>query len=325
MARVYKAKPNSPDWWIDYNDAHGRRKRSRVGPSKAVAQKVLGERLKQVTEELELGIKHIEKRSFEVFAYEYLETHAKPNKRSWFRDQQIIDLHLVPFFGKRFLGEITAEDVEKFKAARAQKVSKSNVNRELACLKTILAKAVEWDRLRSNPAKKVKLFRVDNRKLVFLDRDECRRLVEACPRFLKPIGQVGILTGLRRTRLLRLKWEDIDFKLGVIYVQDAKGGKSRELPMGPTLRQVLKSVPHHIASGYVFASPTNGDPWGDLKASFQTAVTKAGIEKHVTFHTLRHTFASHLAMAGVDLYTISKLLGHASVNHQGISPTLSPG
>ena len=285
---------------------------------------MLGERLKQVTEELELGIKHIEKRSFEVFAYEYLETHAKPNKRSWFRDQQIIDLHLVPFFGKRFLSEITAEDVEKFKAARAQKARKSNVNRELACLKTILAKAVEWDRLRSNPAKKVKLFRVDNRKLVFLDRDECHRLVEACPRFLKPIVQVGILTGLRRTRLLRLKWEDVDFKLGVIYVRNAKGGKSRELPMGPTLKQVLKSVPHHIASGYVFASPSNGEPWGDLKASFQAAVTKARIEKRVTFHTMRHTFASHLVMAGVDLYTVSKLLGHASIEMTQRYAHLSP-
>ena len=130
---------------------------------------------------------------------------------------------------------------------------------------------------------------------------------------LRKIVHVGILTGLRKTRLLRLKWEDVDFKLDLIYVQDAKGGKSRELPMGPTLKRVLKSVPHHIASKYVFTSTSKGKPWSDLMNSFQTAVKKAGIEKHVTFHTLRHTFASHLAMAGVDLYTISKLLGHASI------------
>ena len=220
---------------------------------------------------------------------------------------------MAPFFGERFLSEIRAEDVEKFKAARAQKVSKSTVNRELACLKTILAIAVEWDRLRSDPAKKVKRFQVDNQKLIFLDREECRRLLEACPRYLRPIVHVGILTGLRRTRLLRLKWKDVDFKLGVIYVQNAKGGKSQELPMGPTLKQVLKAVPHHISSEYVFASPSNGAHWRDFPVSFQAAVKTAGIDKHVTPHTLRHTFASHLAMAGVDLYTISQLLGHSSI------------
>ena len=90
-----------------------------MGPNKAVAHKVLGERLKQVTEELELGIKHIEKASFRSFFDEYLETHAKPNKRSWWRDRQIGKVNLIPFFGERFLSEIRAEDVEKFKAARA--------------------------------------------------------------------------------------------------------------------------------------------------------------------------------------------------------------
>ena len=101
----------------------------------------------------------------------------------------------------------------------------------------------------------MKRFRVANQKLVFLDRAECQQLLKKCPRYLRAIVHVGILTGLRKTRLLRLKWEDVDFKLGVIYVQNAKGGKSRELPMGPTLKQVLKSLLHHISSKYVFTAP----------------------------------------------------------------------
>ena len=231
MARVYKAKPNSSDWWIDYNDAHGRRRRAKVGPNKAVAHKVLGERLKQVTEELELGIKHIEKMSFEVFAPEYLEVHAKANKRSWQRDEIVIRKHLTPFFGDKLLSEIGSEDIEKYRAARVKLVSKSTVNREMDCLTTLLNKAVEWGKLRENPALKVKDFKVDNRRLVYLERGECARLLEACRQDFRPIAETFILTGLRKSELFSLRWADIDLRAGVIQGLEDQERKASPYPL----------------------------------------------------------------------------------------------
>jgi len=176
----------------------------------------------------------------------------------------------------------------------------------------IFTKAVEWEYLRENPAKRVKKFRLDNRRLIYLEKDEISRLLAACSRFFRPIVEVFILTGLRREELFRLKWSDIDFRLGVVHITKTKSGKPRQIPLNGRLRAIFKTLPRHIASDRVFCQ-SDGKPWKDLRGSLAAAVEKAGITKHVTFHTLRHTFASQSVMSGVDLYTVSELLGHSSL------------
>ena len=312
MARVFKKNKKSADWWIDYKDRFGRRRREKVGPNHELAVQVLGERLKRVTQEKELGIRHIETMSFKDFSQKYLDTHAKPNKRSWERDQIIIDKHLVPFFKDRFVTEITAEDIEKYKVKRSGMVSKSTVNRELDCVKTMFAKAVEWGNANENVTQNVRDFRVDNKKTIFLELEELEAFLNACPKWFRSIMDAYLNTGLRKSELLNLKWSDIDRKTRIIQVLKTKGGKMLHLHINAPMEKILKSIPRHISSDYVFCQ-RSGKPWKDLRGSLKAALKKAGIEKKVTLHPLRHTFASHLVMAGEDLYTVSKLLGHSSL------------
>ena len=131
--------------------------------------------------------------------------------------------------------------------------------------------------------------------------------MRCCPRCSSPRCIRGSVEG----RLFHLTWQDVDFKLGVIRVLQTKNGERREIPMTNTLRATLQHLPRRLSSDYVFPGKT-GHGLVDIRKRFHRALQEAGIEGFV-FHDLRHTFASHLVMAGVDLMTVKEFLGHKDI------------
>ncbi len=117
---------------------------------------------------------------------------------------------------------------------------------------------------------------------------------------------------MRRGEILSLKWEQIDLRHGYISLVDTKSGEGREIPINSTLERMFKEMPHSIESIYVYTD-RDGKPYKGVKRSYNTALRNAEIYG-ATFHTLRHTFASQLVMAGVDLASVQELLGHKSLN-----------
>jgi len=185
----------------------------------------------------------------------------------------------------------------------------------------ILKKAVEWGKLKSNQAKDVKLLKVQNARLRFLAGEEIQKLIDACAPHLKPIVIVALNTGMRRGEIFNLRWDQVNFQAGVIHIEKSKNGHRREIPMNDYLVKTLKGVTR--SGEYVFAAK-DGRPYDNTKRSFKTALKKAGIT-NFTFHDLRHTFASNLVMAGVDLATVKDLLGHKSIQMTMRYTHLSPG
>ena len=112
-------------------------------------------------------------------------------------------------------------------------------------------------------------------------------------------------------KLLNLKWKDLDFHNRLIYLSDTKGANKREIPMNEVVYKMFLRVRKNPNSPYVFCHK-NGKPYKDLRASLDKAAKEAEIERF-RFHDLRHTFASHLVMAGVDLKTVQELLGHKTI------------
>ena len=108
-----------------------------------------------------------------------------------------------------------------------------------------------------------------------------------------------------------LKWENVDLVRDIIYVLDTKNGEKREIPINRKLKEVLSAIERNPKGQYVF-SKANGMSYKDTRNGFTTAMKACGIE-NFRFHDLRHTFASHLVMAGVDLNTVRELLGHKSL------------
>ena len=184
------------------------------------------------------------------------------------------------------------------------------MNREVACLKHIFTKAIEWGIVQKNPGKKVKLLRERNTRLRYLNEKEIGRLYDACAEHLKPIVTVALNTGMRKEEILSLRWKDLDYRIRTISILDTKNGESREIPMNDIVYRTLLAIKRKYDSPWVFCK-RNGERYGNIRKAFEGARKRAGIVDF-RFHDLRHTFASYLVMNGIDLKTVQELLGHKS-------------
>ena len=296
-------------WYLDFT-FKGRRVRKFGGYTKEQAQVALAkERLDR--RDIALGLKQpaLEDVGFDAFADEFLELYSKPNKRSWERDERSLE-SLKAFFAGESLRGLRAEKIERFKVSRKAEVSGASVNRELACLKTLLAKAVEWGKLETNPAARVKKFREKPGRERYLTPEEARRLVDAAAPAIRPVLVVALNTGMRRGEILGLKWPAVDLVRGFILVEDSKSGKSRRIPMNGTVAAAIGALPK--VSEFLFFNPETGTHLQGIAGSFEKARDAAKLEG-LRLHDLRHTAASWMVAAGVDLVTVSKILGHASI------------
>jgi integrase len=247
---------------------------------------------------------------FEEMAAKYMDW-ARVNKRSWDRDELSLK-HLAKEFGGKRLDQVSAFQVERYKSRRRAEVAPATVNRELACLRHVFSKAIAWGLAGDNPVRKVKLFREDNQRLRFLTVEEFKNLVACCPEHLRPLVIAAFHTGMRRGELLRLQWVDVDFQHGLIHVRDSKNGTGRRIPMNGVVAETMRTLKGNAAAAeHVFRLPPKmgGGPLKDPRWGFEEAVRRAGLEQ-VCFHTIRHSFASHLVMRGVNLKAVQELMGH---------------
>ncbi len=227
--------------------------------------------------------------------------------------------NLIDFFGgKTLISDLTAEDAERFKVERSRIAKPSTVNRELGNLKHMMRTAVAWKDLDVSPFTEVKLLHVPERQDRILGPDEEPKLLAACAKIRTPhlrgIVLVGLNAGMRRSEILGLKWSQIDVFGRTIHVIEGKTEPSRRfIPMNDTLYTLFVELYRKRRTQLVFPSPRlPGRKMLSPKRGFAKAVELAGIP-HFRFHDMRHTFATRLLRAGVDLVTVQKLLGHSKI------------
>jgi len=267
------------------------------------------------------GIRRQPDITFRKFAEIYIRDHAELHKRSVERDRETV-LVLNRFFGSVILHELTAHRIEQFKRERlarkwrghgttgaAKPLRPATVNRELATLKSILSKAVEWGKLLDSPARGVKLLKVDNRRTRILGHAEQAALLDACPTKLRSIVTLALVTGARVGELLTLRWDDCED--GFLTFLETKNGKVRRIPISPAIEAVLAAQPRIYA--WVFTNSRTEKPFQSVRQVFDRAVARAGISTgDVTFHTLRHTALSRMIEQGFDDHTVMAISGHSS-------------
>ncbi len=188
-------------------------------------------------------------------------------------------------------------------------------------------------RLLHNPVDRDYITKREQTRTRFLSEDEASRLLAATPDSMRFPVLAGLMCGLRLGEVLNLRPppQDIDLDVGLIIVQERQGWKPktkkrREIPIAAELRPVLiHHLERYASETYVIPSSTSPDGIRPIAnhtmwQRFTRVVDDAGLisgRTHpmgVTFHTLRHTFASWLIMKGIDLLAVSKLLGHSSVD-----------
>jgi integrase len=173
-----------------------------------------------------------------------------------------------------------------------------------------------------NPVKKVKLPKLNNRRERFLTREEAHVLLTELKNTdpqLYNLALIGLHTGMRAGEIFALKWIHIDTENGLIHVADPKSGRARKCVMTPTIKELFLSLPQTTPSDLVFLS-RNGGPIKEVSNAFSQVVKRLGFNngitdarQKVTFHTLRHTFASILALRNTPILAIKELLGHQSL------------
>lgn len=305
-------------WWFDFQ-LHGKRYRKAI---RGAANKYQAEQVEtKAKREAFEGVHGLAKLGTQLLSEFVSETYlpwARANKRSWRTDECLANLWSERFRGKT-LREVSPLAIEKHKRDRAQSITRrgttrsaASVNMELAVLSRIFALAIDLEQAAAvNPCRKVRKLRLDNQRNRYLSAAEETALMAQLTgrrKHLQPIVALALGTGMRRGELLGLKWAQVDFARGVIYVTQTKTARDRQVPMSQQVREVLlsqRALSRRAGQGErVFTV-------GDVKRGFRAACNAAGIADF-HFHDLRHTFATRLGDAGCTATTIAALLGHSN-------------
>jgi integrase len=255
--------------------------------------------------------------TFAQFIADQYMPYIKSYKRSWDTDVSLLKNHLLPRFGKRYMDEITRQDIVKMHADRkASGAAPGSANRLLIMMRYIFNLTLKWEvpGIKANPCKGIPLMEENNKMERYLSVDEAERLYEAVCKsentILKYIVPMLILTGARKREVLDARWEDFDLSRRAWRIPISKSGKARHVPLSDGALNVLASMPRKVE--WAFANPDTGKPYVSVFYAWNTARKSAGLS-NVRMHDLRHSFASLLINSGRTLYEVQHILGHTQV------------
>lgn len=276
--------------------------------------------------------------TLEVWAEEWLRGRLadgmKPSTHQTYRS--LLDRYLLPELGGYRLGALTPEILREHLAQMGERgLSQSTVLVTFRLLSGILKGACEAEKLRQNPCRRVKLHAEAPEEQRVLSANEQRRLVNGARDFKDVPALLSLYTGMRLGEVSGLRWDDVDWESGCLRVRRTaqrmrrmrqeeasrtclttnrpkSASSTRTIPVPAFLMDALRAMREaNPESGYVFGGASPAEP-RTLQRRFQSLAKRAGVS-NVHFHTLRHSFATRLLELGVDVKTISKLLGHSSV------------
>jgi len=255
--------------------------------------------------------------------------------KGWFANQNAADvtpadvereLNHLRQRGHRRFGAIDADTGKR--VLRARGVAPATLNRFRAAVSAIFTLAQRDGKVLTNPARLVHLERENNARVRFLTDDEemrVRQVIREVAPAREPDFDLALHTGLRKAEQYSLRWVDVDLLNGVLTVQRGKGNKRRHVPINFDARAALAKLRQHDnASGLVCAGGLGADGYWATHNWFEGALRAAHVN-NFRWHDLRHTFASRLRMAGVDLATIADLLGHTTMTMTRRYAHLAPG
>lgn len=258
------------------------------------------------------------------------------NRRAPSRVRLAATAHILPLLGSRQVAELTTREIRQWherlastparvrtragepqqtRQAYDRRSRQATANRILTILKAALNSAWREGRVASDEAwRRVKPFRhVDAPKIRFLTEAECTRLINACQPDFRDLVLAALLTGCRYGELAALAVNDFNPAAGTIYIRDSKSGKPRHVPLTEEGRAFFARVCAGRRGGQVMFLRAEHSPWKKNHQSrpIQDACQRAGIDPPISFHVLRHTYGSMLALRGVPLQVIAAALGHA--------------
>ena len=322
-------------WWVDIHFNGFRYRKKSPDNSKAGAQtyeSLLRQKLAKGESINKPKDKEIELPKFEEFAWKWFEIYAKPNnKDSEVSNKEIaLRVHLVPFFGKTKIDKITNQQIEEYKATKVKThLANKTINNHLVILSTCLHTAKDWLNFEKTP--KIQKLKVPSQKFDYLTTEEMDILLKNASGIWHDVFLVALKTGMRKGELLALVWENINWKTGQVIVSQSMynriitSTKSNRIRYVDMTKEVYGCLWERRKSrGFVFTDENDKHfSMRRINDVLKRTCKRAGI-RQITVHTLRHTFASHLAMAGAPIQAIQGLLGHSDIQTTMRYAHLSP-
>jgi integrase len=290
--------------------------------SLAEKRQIETERKKQ--EEQQKQRKKKERIKFGQVAAEYLKW-SEANKKSYSGDKSRYQKHL------KFLDDVRLKDIsplmlEKLKRdLYKKKLSSATIHHVLTLIRAIFRKAVAWKLYNGPiPTNEIKFPKLNNRRLRFLSHEEAALTLKEVKKVSLQVNNQSLLAlycGLRFGEIANLTWADVNLDTGIIQVRDAKAGDRHAFitkPIKKMFQKLHESKPANQSS--LIFPDKKGIKQKHISRTFYETIKKLGFNKGITdnrlkvsFHTLRHTFASWLAIQGTSLYEIKELMGHKSI------------
>lgn len=314
-------------WWVDFRVNHNRCRKRSPENTKTGAQAfeamlrqkfARGESVDSVTRTIE------QEQAFAQFADRWFNEYVvSNNKHSEQRSKRyVLDSTLIPFFGKMPIAQITGYHTERFKAALVKRgVSNKTIKNYLTIMNTCLKSAYEWLELDGAPPK-IKWPKCRPTSIDFLSPDECEFLSKHAEGVVYEMILMALRTGMRQGELKGLQWSSIDWENRSVAVRHSrddrmkmlvspKSNRERHIPLDADVYETLYR--RRRETGYVFLDE-DSEPFDyhRMERRLTNACEHAGLRK-IGWHTLRHTFASLLAMKGVPMTAVQQLMGHSNI------------
>jgi integrase len=314
-------------WFVDlrFNDARYRKRspeNSRAGA--VVFETTIRQKLARGEPVDRPAAEPNREQTFEQFAWKWFDEYVVPNNK--YSEQRAkkyaLRASLVPFFGGLPVGTITSRHVEQYKArSLSTGLARKTINNRLTIFRKCVWTAYEWLALPGAPPK-VTWLKCPPHLADYLSPDECDLLLSHATGINRDMILTALRTGMRQGELKALQWSSIDWQNRSIAVQHSrcdytgeltspKSNRVRHIPMDVDVYEIL--LKRKKSTGYVFLNERNRPFDGQcLKLRLGRVRRRAGL-RSIGWHTLRHTFASHLAMRGLPMNAVQMLLGHSSI------------
>jgi integrase len=301
-------------YYVRWRDQGGRVRSESIGTDRKLAERLRSQREVEINSR---GFCEVAAIPYDEFVQEELVILRGRVSPGTVDATEIALRHLRRIGCPRQLADVSTAMVEKFLTVRLREVAKATANKDLRHLKASLNRAVRRGYMLESPAAPVRQVRVPEKRLRILSAEEIRKLLGACLDLRwEAFIVVALATGMRRGEILALRWQDVDFKEGTIWVgntdtHETKSKRNRVLGLVPEAAAALQRLPR---SGNLVFMSDRGNPWGNnIRVGFLRLLKRAGIP-YCTMHDLRRTFISHLAMAGVNAAIVQELAGHSSIS-----------
>lgn len=264
--------------------------------------------------------------SFKYLTESYIERHAKPHKKSWKEDENLINRLFSPWSNRK-LSSISRDEVARLHQKIGHENGNYMANRAASLLRKMFNLGMDWGLLPegTNPATRVKFFREEKRER-FLSPDELRAVLMALKSESNPYWRayftLDLLLGARKNELLSMRWEDIDFTTATWKIPTTKAGRPHTLPIPTPAMEILLNLKSNDTSPYVFPGKGSTGHLREPKQAWRRIKENAKV-KDIRIHDLRRTLGSWLASQGESLIMIGKALNHSNTSTTAIYARLN--